>query len=119
MAVNMETWRSIDYEGALKRELKLLEKSTISQKNKRLIVRYMNHRFARGTSIARVQREMKSLRLLCERLVVDGRINEDIITEQILELMELGLPKVRIAKILGISPRTLYERLKRVREAVE
>ncbi len=50
-----------------------------------------------------------------ERLVVDGKINEDIITEQIIELMELGLPKVRIAKILGISPRTLYERIKKIR----
>ncbi len=49
-----------------------------------------------------------------ERLVVEGKINEDIITEQILELLEMGLPKVRIAKILGISTRTLYERLKRV-----
>lgn len=51
-----------------------------------------------------------------ERMVVDGKVNEDLLTEQIVELLRMGLPKHRIARILGISTRTLYERMKRVRE---
>jgi hypothetical protein len=35
----MSKWRSIDWEGRLKRELELLEKSPISQKNKVLILK--------------------------------------------------------------------------------
>ncbi len=69
-------------------------------------------RFVRG-KLESVKAALAAKR--AERLVVDGRINEDIITEQIIELLELGLPKVRIAKILGITPKTLYERLKKVR----
>ena len=54
VAVDMEKWRSIDYEKELKRELKRLEKSSISIKI-----------LANGISVARVCREIKSLRLLC------------------------------------------------------
>ncbi len=69
-------------------------------------------KFVRG-KLESVRSALKAKR--AERLVVDGKVNEDIITEQILELLELGLPKVRIAKILGITPKTLYERLKKIR----
>ena len=63
----MNKWRSIDYERRLKRELDILSKSSISNKNKKLILKYKNHRLAKGISIARVHRELQSLRLLCEK----------------------------------------------------
>ena len=53
-----------------------------------------------------------------ERLIVDGEINENLLDEQIVELLRLGLPKQRIAKILGISPRTLYDRLKKLKAKI-
>ena len=58
----MDKWRSIDYERRLKKELDILSKSSISEKNKKLILKYKNHRLARGVSIARVHREIQSLR---------------------------------------------------------
>ncbi len=90
----METWRSINYDGALKRELKLLERSMISEKNKSLILRYMNHRFARGVSIARVQREMKSLRLLCEKFNAELENLDENGVEEILAYVELSYNKL-------------------------
>lgn len=53
----MDKWRSIDYERRLKRELDILNRSNISEKNKKLILKYKNHRLARGVSIARVHRD--------------------------------------------------------------
>ncbi len=53
----MNKWRSIDYERRLKRELDILNRSSISEKNKKLILKYKNHRLARGVSIARVHRD--------------------------------------------------------------
>ncbi len=50
-----------------------------------------------------------------ERMIVEGQINENLLDEQIVELLKLGLPKHRIAKILGISSRTLYDKLKKLR----
>ena len=74
----MEAWRSIDYEKRLKQELRLLSNSPISDKNKKLILRNKNWRLANGVSVARVQREMVSLRILCERFDVElDRIDED------------------------------------------
>ncbi len=74
----METWRSIDYEKRLKQELRLLSNSPISDRNKKLILRYKNWRLANSVSVARVQRELVSLRVLCERFDVElDRIDED------------------------------------------
>jgi len=83
----MSKWRSIDYECRLKRELGLLRKSKISEKNKILIKKYKNHGLARGISIARVHREIQSLRLLCERYHVElDRIDQDTLEELLAEL---------------------------------
>ncbi|RLI82037.1 hypothetical protein DRP04_04865 [Archaeoglobales archaeon] len=77
----MENWRSIDYEGNFKREFEKLEQSIISEKNKELIKEYGNHRLANSISLARVVREVKSLRLLCERYGVElDKINEKTLT---------------------------------------
>ncbi len=87
VAVNMEKWRSIDYEKELKRELKRIDKSSISETNKKLIIRYKNYRLANGISVARVCREIKSLRLLCERCNLNlSELNEDILDELLAEL---------------------------------
>ncbi len=69
--VDMDTWRSIDYERKMRRELATLEKSQISDKNKRLILMYKNWRLASDVSVAGVQRELVSLRVLCERFDVE------------------------------------------------
>lgn len=92
--VDMETWRPIDYEGALKRELWLLENSQISERNKRLIRRYMNHRLARGISVARIHREMKSLRLLCEKFDADLENLDEESVEEILASVEMTYDKL-------------------------
>ena len=87
VAVDMEKWRSIDYEKELKRELKRLEKGNISEINKKLIIKYKNYRLANGISVARVCREIKSLRLLCERYDLNlSELNEDILDELLAEL---------------------------------
>ena len=90
----MEKWRAIDYERELKRELKRLEKSNIPEINKKLILKYKNHRLANGVSVARVWREIQSLRLLCERYGINlNELNEDILEELLaeLELSKLSL----------------------------
>ncbi len=85
--VNMDKWRSIDYEKRLKRELRLLEKSSISESNKRLILKYKNFRLAKGLSLARVHREVQSLRLLCEHYGVDlVRLDSDVLDELLANL---------------------------------
>jgi integrase len=85
--VNMDEWRSIDYKERLKRELELLKNSKISEKNRQLILRYKNHRLAKGLSIARVHREVQSLRLLCERYEIDlGNMDGDELDELLAEL---------------------------------
>jgi integrase len=90
--VDMDKWRSIDYERMLQNELRLLEKSRIRKRDKNLIKQYMNYRLANGISIARVQREIKSLRLLCERydLGLDD-IKETTLNEVFAELNLLNL----------------------------
>ncbi len=55
----------------LKRELRLLEKSKIEAATKNLILQFMNYRLANGLSIAKVHKELKSLRLICERCDLD------------------------------------------------
>ncbi|MEM2462505.1 MAG: hypothetical protein QXL05_07270, partial [Archaeoglobaceae archaeon] len=76
-AINLDRWRSIDYESRLNSEIKRIENSEIGEENKKLILQYMNYRLANGVSIARVQRELISLRLLCERYGLDlGRFDE-------------------------------------------
>jgi hypothetical protein len=62
--VDMNKWRSIDYEKRLKREAEILKKSGISEDNKKLINKYRDHRLAKGVSIARVHRKIQLLRLL-------------------------------------------------------
>jgi len=62
----MDTWRSIDYERKLRRELATLEKSQISDKNKRLILMYKNWRLASDVSVAGY-RESSSLSGFCVR----------------------------------------------------
>jgi len=90
MVVDMETWRSIDYEGRLKRELKLIESSPISEGNKMLIRKFMNHRLARGVSVARTHREISLLRLLCERFNADlENLNKESV-EEILASVEIA-----------------------------
>jgi len=62
----------------LKKELKILERSKISDRNKNLILKYMNYRLADGVSVARVHREIVSLRLLCEKFDVElEELDED------------------------------------------
>jgi len=51
--VDMDEWRAIDYRERLEKELKALEKSNISEKNKKLILRYKNWRIADGVSFAK------------------------------------------------------------------
>jgi hypothetical protein len=80
--VDMDEWRSIDYKERLEKELKALEKSNISENNKKLILRYKNWRIADGVSFARVHRELVSLRVLCERFGVElGEIDEEKLIE--------------------------------------
>jgi len=92
--VDMETWRPIDYESALKRELKLLESSQISDENKRLIRRYMNHRLARGISFARIEREIASLRLLCEKFDADLENLDEERVDELLASVEIAYDKL-------------------------
>lgn len=85
--VNMDRWRSIDYERRLKRELDLLNRSDISERNKKLILKYKNNRLAKGISLARVHRELQSLRLLCEQYGVElEEINQDTLDELLANL---------------------------------
>ena len=82
--VDMDEWRAIDYRERLEKELKALEKSNISEKNKKLILTYKNWRIADGVSFARVYRELVSLRVLCERFGVEL---EEIDEEKLIELL--------------------------------
>ncbi|RLI89132.1 MAG: hypothetical protein DRO98_01695 [Archaeoglobales archaeon] len=92
LKVDMERWRSIDYEKELQKEISLLKKSRISEENKKLILRYKNHRLAKGLSLARIERELKSLRLLCERFEVNlAELDEERIEEILAELELSGL----------------------------
>ncbi len=80
--VDMKFWRPIDYERRLRDELRALERSPISEANKRLILRYKNWRLASGVSVARVHRELISLRKLCELFGVElAEIDEDELIE--------------------------------------
>lgn len=69
--VDMDEWRSINYEKKLQKEIKLLKESLLSEVNKNLILRYMNWRLANSVSYARTQREVVSLRLLCQKFGAD------------------------------------------------
>jgi integrase len=82
--VDMDEWRSIDYKARLEKELKALDRSNISESNKKLILRYKNWRIANGVSFARVQRELVSLRVLCERFEVEF---EEIDEEKLIEIL--------------------------------
>lgn len=73
---------------------------------KRIRLRFVKEKIMSVREVLRVKR--------AERMVVNHEVNDDLLTEQILELLRLGLPKQRIAKILGISTRTLYERMKKL-----
>ena len=78
----MEEWRPIDYKRRLKKELELLERSPIPESNKKLILKYKNWRLANGVSIARVHREVITLRLLCEKFNVKlDKIDEENLIE--------------------------------------
>ena len=82
--VNMDEWRAIDYESRLEKELKTLEKSNISENNKKLILRYKNWRIANGVSVARVHRELVSLRLLCQKFGIEL---EEVDEEKLLKFL--------------------------------
>ncbi|WP_048084470.1 hypothetical protein [Archaeoglobus profundus] len=87
IVVDVEKWRSIDYERELEREIERIKKSKISETNKKFILKYKNHRLANGVSVARVCREVKSLRLLCERYNLNlDNLNEDVIEDLFAEL---------------------------------
>ncbi|MEM2191717.1 MAG: tyrosine-type recombinase/integrase [Archaeoglobaceae archaeon] len=91
-AINLDRWRSIDYESRLNSEIKRIENSEIGEENKKLILQYMNYRLANGVSIARVQRELISLRLLCERYGLDlGRFDETSLNSVLAKLNISGL----------------------------
>ena len=90
----MENWRSIDYESRLKREMAILEQSNISNKNKRLILRYKNHRLAKGISVARVHREVQSLRLICENFDVELDALDADSLDELLANLELSGAKL-------------------------
>ncbi len=93
----MDNWRSINYERDYRRELERLKKSNLSKKNRELIIRYKNHRLANSVSLARVTREMKSLRLLCSKYGIEL----DNITEERLEevFAELELENLKLNTI--------------------
>ncbi|MEM4945974.1 MAG: hypothetical protein QXU31_06665, partial [Archaeoglobaceae archaeon] len=63
----MSKWRSIDYEKLLESEIELIKNSKIGKGNKERIFQYMDFRLTNGVSLPRVCREIKCLRLLCER----------------------------------------------------
>ncbi len=44
----MEKWRSIDYNKRLRRELEKIQKSPISETNKKLILKYKNWRIGKA-----------------------------------------------------------------------
>ncbi|MEM4291707.1 MAG: tyrosine-type recombinase/integrase [Archaeoglobaceae archaeon] len=91
-AVDMSNFRSIDYEGRLNSEIKRIENSEIAEENKKLIIQYMNYRLANSVSIARVHRELISLRLLCERYGLDlGRFDETSLNSVLAKLNISGL----------------------------
>ncbi|WP_290900238.1 site-specific integrase [Ferroglobus sp.] len=92
--VDMDKWRSIDYESRLLREIEKLKKSKISNKNKKLIIKYKNHRLANGVSAARVHREIQSLRLLCENHSVELDEIDDESLDEILANLELSGAKL-------------------------
>ncbi|MEM0089654.1 MAG: hypothetical protein QW581_07765, partial [Archaeoglobaceae archaeon] len=88
----MSNFRSIDYEGRLNSEIKRIENSEIAEENKKLIIQYMNYRLANSVSIARVHRELISLRLLCERYGLDlGRFDETSLNSVLAKLNISGL----------------------------
>ena len=89
--VDMTKFRSINWEARLKRELELLEESAISKKNKDLILRYKNRRLAQGVSIPRVQREVGSLRILCEKYDVElEKLKDEDFLDEVLAQLELA-----------------------------
>ncbi len=94
---NSAQWRSIDYKKRLSREIELLKESEISENNKNLILKYKNHRLANGLSVARVHRELQSLRLICKKNEIElNNLNEYAIDEILadLELSDIKLNTV-------------------------
>ncbi|MFP3908478.1 MAG: tyrosine-type recombinase/integrase, partial [Archaeoglobaceae archaeon] len=94
---NSAQWRSIDYKKRLSREIELLKESEISESNKNLILKYKNHRLANGLSVARVHRELQSLRLICKKNEIElNNLNEYAIDEILadLELSDIKLNTV-------------------------
>ncbi len=68
-------FRPINYVGRLKSELKCIENSDISGENKDIIFEFYEYFRLQGISPARLDRELKSLRHICQRFsrVLDGK----------------------------------------------
>ncbi len=87
----MEKWRSIDYNKRLRSELEKIQKSPISETNKKLILKYKNWRIGKSVSVARVHRELVSLRILCERFGLElDKLDEDSVIEVLAEIEMQG-----------------------------
>lgn len=90
-SVDMGEWRSIDYESKLDKEIQLLEESPLSEVNRDLILRYMNWRLANSVSYARTQREVVSLRLLCQKFGADlSNMGEDALFDVLAGVRRAG-----------------------------
>ncbi|MEM2085985.1 MAG: hypothetical protein QXF06_01090 [Archaeoglobaceae archaeon] len=90
--MEMSKWRSIDYEKLLESEIELIKNSKIGKGNKERIFQYMDFRLSNGVSLPRVCREIKCLRLLCERYPLSlENIDEVRLNKVFAELNILGL----------------------------
>ncbi len=79
----------------------------ITKKNKDLILRYRNRKLAQGVSIPRVQREVGSLRILCEKYDVElEKLKDENFLDKVLAQLEL----------VGYKLNTLNEYKKVIRE---
>lgn len=91
-SVDMNDWSSLNVKRELDRELKLLKKSGIPEKSKKLILRYRDHRLAGGLSASRVKKEILCLRVACERYGLElDSIDGDKVNNFLAELELSGL----------------------------
>jgi len=73
-------FRAINYEKRIKAELNNLMNSDVSDENKQLILEFYEHFRLQGISLARLHREMQSLRQICQnfRDILNGKSLRDL-----------------------------------------